>query len=561
MKMPFINGFKDRFRETVKQELRESITEEVKTSVMKELKEEMDPYDGWGIPFRLLSKNKDSQSRKRTEKLQKAFQQWEDEPEAASGLEYMVAYILGEGVQFNSPVPIIDQRLNQFWKKNNLELKQFAVVRTGLLDGELILYFEPLKQMGQIPIFASFDASEITYIAINPDDQNKVDYYHRHWEKLIYPAESVNTAWAATSSIFVDENIPGDRILHFKFGELLNLERGRGILSRSHYWIDEFKEFVRIRKALHKSKSSLVLDVEVDTSDENILRAEQQKFNNFAKYDETGNLLNTMPVGQPIVHNKQEVIKFMNPDIGSTGAFEDGRLLNKKIALSLMMPEFMLSDGYTSNLATALAQQSPTVKAMVLRQKYVKLMFKAIFDKILTELMNIKDLKESYEIETSEGKVTKDTLELYTISLPEIAVDDLATLATAIAQLVKAEVISREYGCEVLGQAWATEKERIKNEKAEGFVSAPDFPAFGKSPLPVNLGEEMSKDELEKIRRLSTECRQELIESFRQYQKDLENGIVGAKEQFVTRHQEIMQRHLTKNTSEGYADKILQAVK
>jgi len=550
--MKLVENIKDRIAKTV-------LTKER----IGKLLEEIEPYRRWKVYWTQVTEGKDDTDPIRDEKVRKSYEAWERDGLAETSIEYRVAYILGKGLGYSCQHDKVKEAFEKIWKENNFAVYQFELTRRLFLDGESFLRFPKIK-LGQIPAIIPIGSIEIKYIARNKDDQRKVDYYHRQFTPQTYPAIETNAQILPPSAEIKHENIPADEMIHFKIGALTNMSRGRGKLYRVLEDLDEYKNFTYIRKAIHKALSVFVWWMKLTGASQPEVDAMQTKLDNYSKYDKSGNTIDSMPSGQAIVTNDKVELNPLSPDMKGGNAERDGNRLLLRFCGGVRLPEYMFGSGWNANLASSQSQESPMVKGMEADQEMVRLLFIMIFDKTLQMMIDVGDLAATYPvIETDkEGKeiiVEKTPQELYDLTFPEIAIKDIVPLATALKDVVINKILSRETACTLLGYVWAEEKIKILQEEQEGFKSPEPTNPFNQ--LPTKLGEEMPKEELEKIRRLTTECRQELKESYEQYQKDLEAGIEGAKEQFVMRQQEILQRHLTKNTSEGYAHQIIKVTK
>ena len=533
------------------------ILETIRQKARTWLGEDLDPFRKWKVNWTEVKKESDDSNFIRKEKLAKSFEAWERNPIAESGIEYKVTYILGKGLQYTVEHPDIERALNRFWQENNMPMLHVELVRSLFVDGELFLYF-PKTEIGQNPVLVPIDASEIEYIARDPENFRNVAYYHRKYKAYNYPSFEENSSLAVLSYEERHENILSEDIIHFKLGSLLNLSRGRGVLFRIHEYLDEFTAWLKIRKMLHKAKGAFAWIFKVGTDSQTTVDEWQTRLNNFAKYDSDGNLLDAIPTGQPIVIGKSMDITTPSPNIGASGAFEDGRQLRMMAAVGMRLPEYMLSDGENANLATTQSQESPMVRCMEADQEKVRLLFLQIFDKVLDMLIQVGDLQEEYEIETvkpdgTSETVSRPTKELYDLIFPEIATSDISELAGPIQQLITHKVLSRETACTLLGYDWEQEKERIKQEEKEGFISIPKLPGmFGP------MIESMDLDDVKNVTKLRQDCQKELRENYDQYKENLIAGVPEAKEVFIDKHQEIVRKYLENGAKEPYANRVLR---
>lgn len=549
------------------EKIQEGLAKIVLTPQMRErLKEELNPYDHWKVNWQTVIKADDDQSWIRKERVKKSFECWERNPIAQSGIEYLVAYILGKGLTYTTEHEDIKRALDSFWQKNQMDTLHYELIRTRFVDGENFIWFllpegQQKLQLGQIPVILPIDSSEISYIARKPDNALEPWYYHREYKIQKYPDISQNAIQTLPPTEIVNENIPAEQMIHFKRSGLTNLSRGRGLLNTALEYFDEYKHWLKIRIVLNRVKSIFAWLVKLATRNQTEIDNWQRKFDNFAKYDKDGNLLDTIPIGQPIIYGEGMEIKAESPQINASGSLEDGRQIKLMLAVALGLPEFALSDGQNANLATTQSQQSPLVKRMELEQEQVRLFFRKIFDKVLQLMIDSGDLNETYEIEQRKPDGTTEIIEktpqeCYDLIFPEIAVDDIAGLATPLKTLVDAEILSRETAVTLLGYDPAQEQERIKKEKKLGFKSA-----SSQAGLFGSIEEAIPKEDLKKINSLKEDCQKELKENYERYKLNLVKGVTNAKEIFIANHQEIVRKYVEQGATEGYAHSILKAFK
>jgi hypothetical protein len=527
--------------------------------------EDLDPLRAWRRRFDQPSKEKNDSNSIRQAKVTKAYQSWESNPIADAGLEYKISYILGKGLSYNSESDLVKEKLDEFWKSNNMEIQHIEIVRSVFLEGEVFLHF-PKIEMGQSPAIIPFDSNEIKYIARDSVDFRKVEYYHRQYKLYSYPSFESNQSYGALSYTLKDENILAEDMIHFKINSLPNLSRGRGFLHRITEWLDDFTEWLRGRIKINKAKGAFAWVFKLATNNQTDVDAWQTKLNNFSTYDKDGNLIDTIPQGQPLALGKDMSLETPSPQINATNAGEDGRQIKLMSAVGMKLPEFMLSDGANANLATTTSQMSPMIKIMEMEQEMIRLLFVAIFDKVIEMYMGVAGgLPETIEIQKTlpDGSTTvesKSPKELYTLTFPEIATLDIQSLSKPYVDLVNAEIISRQEANAALGYDWEKSKKEIDEEKAKGYKSAQPQPFGQTNPLLGSLTEAINKEQLAEITKLNKDCQAELKANFVLYEWNLKHNVANAKDVFIAKHQDIVKKYLEEGIKDGYVNHIRQRV-
>ncbi|MFZ5559276.1 MAG: hypothetical protein ACOZAL_00560 [Patescibacteria group bacterium] len=480
------------------------IVENLKKKMLDYIMEEVEPFRGWFRQLQGYGANRlqEDISPVRTEKLKKAFEFWEKDPVAHRGIDYKRVYCLGKGLKFDSPIPKVKELLDEFWDKNNLDLGHIELTDLLFLDGEFFLDFPSVEQ-GQIPEFLCITSDEITYIAKDNKDWRKVLYYHRRYQKVTYPdINSTSSSFPALKTEFVEENIPAERIFHFKRPSLPHLSRGRGVLHRMLDALNDFKDFVKGRIAINRAKGIFSMVFKLASNSESDKKVFREYLKSFAKYDEHGKIRETLPHAQPLVLGKDQGLEFPSPQINASGAYEDGRLLKLQLATALGLPEFMLGSTYESSYASAFAQESPMVKVMEMEQEILRKMFTKLFRFVIKMMVDVGTLEEEYSYDKIKEDGTTETItdkteNLFSIILPDIAVTDVRDLAQPLAILTNANIFSLEKARELLKTDSELENERIKKEKELGLRSIPTVPFLQQS---FPLLAESQKSEITKLR-------------------------------------------------------------
>ena len=258
--------------------------------------------------------------------------------------------------------------------------------------------------------------------------------------------------------------------------------RGRPDLYAILPWLKAYKDWLEDRYRQNKWRGALLWGVKIIGAAAGVIGA---KVAQYRKPPTPGSI---------VVHSEKEEWSVMSNPVAANDAGEDGRQFRMMAATGTDLPEFMLGDGENANLATATAQQLPSLwkftdaqeimKERVWTPIYRRVIQNAVAARVLTETVTVEDADGDPILDTNGEKQTIDAAKAFSVSYYDLLASDPKTLAEALAVSVSNEWCSNETAAERMDFDWQQEKKRIANEKEQKRSEG----AQGKEITPADIG-------------------------------------------------------------------------
>jgi len=258
--------------------------------------------------------------------------------------------------------------------------------------------------------------------------------------------------------------------------------RGRPDLYAILPWLKAYKDWLEDRHRQNKWRGALLWGVKIIGAAAGVIGA---KVAQYRKPPTPGSI---------VVHSEKEEWSVMSNPVAANDASEDGRQFRMMAATGMDLPEFMLGDGENANLATATAQQLPSLwkftdaqeimKERVWTSIYKRVIQNAVAAGLLTETVTVEDADGDPILDTNGEKQTVDAIKAFSVSYYDLLASDPKTLAEALTLAVSAEWCSNETAAERMDFDWQLEKKRIANEKEQKRSEG----AQGKEITPADIG-------------------------------------------------------------------------
>lgn len=410
------------------------------------------PSSGGGSPFfrRLSATERDFDGM--TQERQLATARWllEANPLARRIVGVVRDFVLGDGVDLRAQDDddgirdAMQAVLDAFWQHpaNNMDVWLHDLVQELGVDGELCLSAQVNEKDGSV-LLGHIDVSEITNVLLDRRDQrtpvvvvarkpgtpNQVDYFRvigadldptsKTFGRLVpYPDGDtlqdprVNSGEATpyAGSVFL-----------WRVNAPTGARRGRSDLLSVADWIDGVDQHLfgeLDRAALMKA---FVWDVTGTGMDETALTNYQKK--------------NGAPKpGSVRYHNEKVQWNAVTPDLKTVDAQMLNDLLQSYVATGAGIPKTWVNGLMDANRATATEMGEPAIKALTMRQRYVR----ACLMTLGTFVLDQAELAGRLSIPRDLPDSVWPKAWKFAVQMPEIRQKDLAATATTAQQMVQA---------------------------------------------------------------------------------------------------------------------------
>ena len=299
----------------------------------------------------------------------KAFEMWNHNPVAHQIIKITTYFVLGRGFKVKFKNAKAQERWDLFVEKNDFNNRIKVWCDQESRDGELMIrvFKDPLGKTGDILIRA-VDPSTVWEIVTDPDDIEKVYYYHQQYPtayQVFYSNNMINLP----STQYVVKQIPAHEMLHYKLNCNSNEKRGRSDLFPVMTWLKRLKDFYTARVIRAIMQSCVVWKT--------VIKGDQVDIDAYiTKYG-----TNPPKAGSLHVENESSTTSPMIVDIKAADARDDGDALLNLISVGVGIPKEYLGLGDRSTRATALVASEPGYKKFQDRQEH--------FKKIITDIAKI----------------------------------------------------------------------------------------------------------------------------------------------------------------------------
>jgi hypothetical protein len=279
--------------------------------------------------------------------------------------------------------------LDEFWKVNNMDLRFEKKGYDLSLNGMLILPVFINKINGQVRL-GFIDPKNVDRVNTNPLNVEEINSIK------LKGIGNISDSKRELLAIKINEDPKSElfgmldgECFYFSINNVSNQPEGVSDLLASADWLDMLDQMlfdvVQYMGKMHK----YFQDVE-------LLGADDKKIEEWKK---------TNPISENLarfVHNEKVKYNLITPDIKKADPSDVVRLYKNIVLGSQGYPEHWFADGGNTNLATATAQEGPTLRALKKRQQYVIFILQTIFKFVLHKAIAMK--REGFSL-------TKDDVE------------------------------------------------------------------------------------------------------------------------------------------------------
>jgi len=461
------------------------------------------------------------------------------------GVDYFDKLTLGTGLKIvpaddsEEAKAVLDAALS-FWDANKLDDVQHQIAVELATTGNLFAWLPPLKEMTKseqatavIPSMELIPSAQIWRIATK---DGRAWYYRRKWTQYEYkePVSEAKTGRIpaiGTPKVFYRDLMAED-VVHTAINRGAAELRGVSSLEPAIYWSSLYGRTLETVWAHALAKSILALHIKAGDATPEQIKELRETFETNILVDRTdprGMTYKSLATGQAFITGGGMEVDVL--DSKTTAGSSDAELRRMLLmsATAMGLPEFALSDGNYSNLASSYSQSNPFFRLMESFQASiigaVRDILRLAFDRYI----------ESGLFPNRTGR--EHPIASIMIVAPKLLEPEINTLGPVAVQLVNAGVWSKRYACERMGIDWQKIKEEIDTERAEGH--APVVPQAATFPFSAEAkpAPEETRTETQELVSLA---RAKLTKQLREYKKRLlaSNGsrgeMVAAYREFKT---------------------------
>ena len=320
----------------------------------------------------------------RKEVISRCHLAWERNPLANAAVGLTTLFSVGEGMTVTYSNKDVEAVIEEF--RGNIEnaVEQYEKQFSDSLqvDGELFIRFHKSED-GQT-VITCIPPWQILWIETERGFNRRVVSYHRQGDQ--------NNGVPGDFE-YLDEDIPADEIIHVAINRLPYETRGRPEIYRILPWLKAYKDWLEGRARQNHWRGAILWDVSIKDATPGQVGAKR------AQYKQPPS------PGSLLVHNDRETWSSVESKVGASDVSEDGRQIKLMNAVGLKLPEYMLSDGQNSNLASASAQQLPALRKFVDYQDVqVYQVWTPIYKRVIENAIDAGILPEMVEEQDDDGE-------------------------------------------------------------------------------------------------------------------------------------------------------------
>lgn len=408
----------------------------------------------------------------RREIVSRSHLAYERNPLAKRAVRLNTQFSMGTGLTVTYANPDVEAILEEFRAnaENDVESYEKTLCNDLQVDGELFIRFykNPTGQTVIVPL----PSTDFLWLVSEMGFKRRLESFHR---------QGVQSTGFPGSVEYVIEDIPAAEMLHVAINRHSYEVRGRPEMVSILPWLKAYKDWLEGRARQNHWRGSMLFDVTLDGAQPQVVTA---KRNQYKQPPSPGSIA---------IHNDKEHWEVMESHVGAADVSEDGRAMKLMVAVGVGQPEYMLSDGQNSNLASASAQELPALKTFGDYQDVmVNQTWKPIYRHVLQNAIDAGLLPDRVQKFDTNGDpmvgddglpVMVDTLKAFDVAAPELQTDDPWDLTQALSMASGHGWVSDETASSKLGFDYTAEqKKRDREVKANQLRQAAGLAAGGFAP-------------------------------------------------------------------------------
>lgn len=402
------------------------------------------------------SRNRDLEAVTQVEAMELSYRLWQRHPMAKRIIEIGTDFVVGEGFQPECSHPQVQAVCEAFWNHpiNSFDLKLPAKVRELALFGEQL--YEVFTNDNGVAVMGAIDPVEIDAIVCDPENvENKLgvllrgksgaggrllrivsaddDPSEMETECVGVPlreAKRMNKAGRAKLVVEADDRIErayDGKCFFYNVNGMTTGTRGRPDLLPLTDWLDLLDQILFDLTERASLLSAFVYHVTMVGGKETEVRARSKELGS-----------NQPKSGSVIVTNEKETWTAITPNLGAQDVDQFTRILRVFIAGGAGYPEAWFGEGSQTNRATLAGQNTPTLKSLSSRQKYVVFMLEDMLTYVVRQAVNSGRLPEMLPVLDDDGKATGKmvpAVDMVSVAVPDMDTKDMQQSAAVLQQV------------------------------------------------------------------------------------------------------------------------------
>ena len=393
---------------------------------------------------------------------ERAWASYRLNPLAKRQINATVSFLVGKGLRINVDGENADKAqevINEFRRTQKFDLRLRGLLKRTLVEGESFPVLFASHADGTCKL-RQIRPTEITDIAVNPDDYDDVAAYKRSYtRRTINPENNTETSKQVTEWMPPEEVLPGDdgetavttrRVLHWTVNVVEGMLRGESDLQSHLYHLGEYNRLLKSRAALNKARANFAWILTLQGADSKQVAAMREKMQ--AK--------GAPPPSSIFVTNERQTLDAKGLNVGAGDAADDLRSLRLMIVAGSGLPEFLVTgDASNANYASSAIALQAFKKTIEEFQDLLQDWLQELFSAVLSYARKHGDLSEDY-------------LPSISVEFPVLVLSDLQKVVAALSNANASGFVSKATASARLGFDYAIEKDRIAEEEQEDLEAS-----------------------------------------------------------------------------------------
>jgi len=332
-------------------------------------------------------------------------------------LELSKDFAIGEGISFKAKDPRVQETLEAFWDDdvNNLELRQFDMALELALSGEQV-YVPAVNPFSGFVRLESVDPLQVEEVRPCKENANLPQYLTIK-ATATKPKRKLQIIYRETEPYAKDFGMLTGETFYFAVNKVTNATRGHSDILALIDWIEGYDEFLYGQLERSQLQNMHLWDVTVTGADDIVIEDLAKK----QRKPKSGSVR---------YHNEKVKWDVITPKFNAKEAVEEARMIRQHILTGHGTPETWVSEGGFTNKATAREMSVPTLKRLTTRQKFIKFMFRRIFQFVIDQAILHRRLPAGID-------------KTVAVNIPTVE-RDLEELSNVLVKLTNALMIARE---------------------------------------------------------------------------------------------------------------------